>query len=540
MTLESPRLRLGVVAIVIVSLFAALLARLWYLQVLAAPQYRTQADVNRVRTIYTEAPRGRILDRQGRILVDNRVSDAVVVSREELGTRRAEVVPRLAQVLKMQASDVQKRLDDKRYSPFKPIPVATDVPKETIIYLREHQTDYPGVSGVQLTERYYPYGSFGAHLLGWVGEINGGELASLKKKGYKEGDSIGKSGIEKVYEDDLRGKPQIERLEVDSKGRVVRPLGTEPAVQGHDVQLTLDLDVQKLAEESLAQGIGASRSTYDRGQAKHFIAPAGSVVVLDPRDGSVLALASNPTYDPSIFVNGIKPELFQQLNDPASGFPLNNRVIQGQYAPGSTFKLATALAALGHGMIDDKYTITDGGSIKIGNRVFKNARGEAHGRVNMTRALTVSSDVFFYSLGNQFWNQRSAFGDGIQDEAKQLGMGKRTGIALPFEAGGRIPDPDTRKKLHDQNPKAFPNGKWFAGDNVNLAIGQGEMVITPLQLANAYATFANGGTVWVPRVGESVKDQTGEKLRDIQPQSLRKVDLPPPVRDPIMQGLVVV
>ncbi|MCU1449234.1 MAG: penicillin-binding protein 2 [Acidimicrobiales bacterium] len=538
MTLESPRLRLGVVAIVIVSLFAALLARLWYLQVLAGPTYRVQADVNRVRTIYTEAPRGRILDRQGRIIVDNRVSDTVVVSREELGSHRAEVLPALSTLLKVPIGDLDKRLADKRYSPFKPIPVADDVPKQTIIYIREHQAEFPGVSGVQLTQRFYPHGALAAHLLGWVGEINGGELSGLKKKGYKEGDSIGKSGVEKIYEDDLRGRPQTERLEVDSKGRVLRSLGTEPAIQGHDVQLTLDVDIQKLTEESLDQGLKAARSSYDKSQAKHFLAPAGSSVVLDPRDGSVLALASNPTYDPSIFVNGIKPELFAQLNDPATGFPLNNRVLQGQYAPGSTFKLVTSLAALSHGMIDTKYTIDDGGKIKIGNRVFKNAGGEANGRVNLTRALTVSSDVFFYSLGNQFWVQRSQFGDAIQDEAHQLGLGKRTGIALPFEAIGRIPDPDTRKKLHDQNPKAFPNGKWFAGDNVNLAIGQGEMVITPLQLANAYATFANGGTVWVPRVGASVRDQVGTKLRDIQPQSLRKLDMPPAVRDPILQGLM--
>src|SRR5438270_4065643 len=338
MALESPRLRLGIVAIVVVSLFAALLARLWYLQVLAAPQCRTQANVNRVRTIYTEAPRGRILDRNGKVIVDNRVSDAVVVNREEMGTRRAEVIPRLGQVLNMPVSDIQKHLDDKRYSPFKPIPVATDVPKETIIYIREHQADYPGVGGVQLTERFYPHGSLAAHLLGWVGEINGGELASLKKKGYREGDSIGKSGIEKIYEDDLRGKPQIERLEVDSKGRVLRPLGTEPAVQGHDVQLTMDLDIQKLAEDSLAQGLQVARGTYDKSSAKRFIAPGGAVVVLDPKDGSVLALASNPTYDPSIFVNGIKPDVFAQLQDPASSFPLNDPALQGQYAPGSTSK----------------------------------------------------------------------------------------------------------------------------------------------------------------------------------------------------------
>src|SRR2546423_1617911 len=214
MTLESPRLRLGVVGIVIVSLFAALLARLWYLQVMAAPTYKVQAEVNRIRTVYTEAPRGRILDRQGRVLVDNKVSDAVVVSNGELGKHRAEVLPRLAQILNLPLPDVERRVDDKRYSPFKPIPVAEDIPKTTLIYIREHQAEFPGVGGVQLTERYYPHTSLAAHLLGWVGEINGGELAGVKKKGHREGDSIGKSGIEKVYEEDLRGQPQVERLEV--------------------------------------------------------------------------------------------------------------------------------------------------------------------------------------------------------------------------------------------------------------------------------------------------------------------------------------
>src|SRR5207248_4605298 len=228
--------------------------------------------------------------------------------------------------------DLQRRVDDKRYSQFKPVPVAEDVPKTMIIYIREHQADFPGVSGVQLTERSYPDGPLAAHLLGWVGEINGGELATMKKKGYREGDSIGKSGIEKVYEDDLRGRPQVERLEVDSKGRVLRSLGTDAPVQGHDVQLTLDLDVQKLAEDSLQQGLQAAHGSYDKSQAKHFQAPAGPAVVPDPRDGSVVALASNPTYDPSIFVNGIKPELFAQLNDPNSGFPLTDRAIQGLYA----------------------------------------------------------------------------------------------------------------------------------------------------------------------------------------------------------------
>jgi penicillin-binding protein 2 len=537
MTLESPRLRLGVVGVVIVSLFAALLVRLWYLQVLAAPSYRVQAEGNRVRLVATEAPRGRILDRQGRIIVDNRVVDAVVVDRGQLPKNRDDVLNRLSTLLNMPLPDLVKRVDDKRFSPFKPVPVAEEVPKATVIYIREHQSEFPGVGGVELTERSYPNASLAAHLLGYVGEINGPDLAERKSKGYKPGDSIGKSGVERVYEDDLRGQPEVEKLEVDSKGRVLRTLGTQPPVQGHDVQLTIDLDIQRLAEESLAQGLNAAHFAYDKQQAKHFIAPAGAVVVMDPRDGSILALASNPTYDPSVFVNGIKPDVFAAMNDPNSHFPLTNRAIQGQYAPGSTFKLVTALAALTKGLINPSTTVNDAGKIKIGNRIFKNAGGEVNGYVNIVKALTVSSDVFFYTLGNQFWNARDRFGDAIQEMARELGLGKRTGIALPYEALGRVPDPETRKRLHDANPKAFPNGKWFSGDNVNLAIGQGELVITPLQLANAYATFANGGTVWVPRIGASIDDQAGHKLRNIAPQALHKIDIPPDIYGPILQGL---
>ena len=535
------RLRLGVVGIVVLSLFAALLARLWYLQVLAAPTFRVAATANEVRLVYDEAPRGRILDRNGKVLVDNRVAQAITLARAD-ARRHPEVVDRLAVLLGMSDTDVNGRIADPRFTPYKPVPIAVDVDKAKLVYIREHQGDFPGVDISQFPERSYPNGTLGAHLVGYVGEINDAELADRKGKGYRPGDSIGKSGVEQTYESDLRGQPGLSKLEVDAHGRVLRSLGTRPAVQGHDLRLTADLDVQRLAEESLAQGLDAARHTYDRASRKDFAAPAGAVVVMDPRDGSILALASNPSFDPASFVNGIRPDVFAGLQSPDSHFPLNDRAIQGLYSPGSTFKLATAIAALEKSVVTPSTTYNDTGVFHLphcaGKCTFRNALGEAHGRVALQRAITVSSDFYFYTLGAAFWSGRGSVGDSaIQDVARSLSLGERTGIALPAEAKGLIPDPENRKRRHDANPKAFPNGQWFIGDNVNMAIGQGEVSITPLQLANAYATFANGGTVFQPRVAERVVSQSGAVVRELAPVVNRRVGLPAAVRDPVMAGL---
>jgi len=535
--MASTRLRLGVLGIVVLSLFSALLARLWYLQVLSAPTLRNEASLNGVRLISSDSPRGRILDRKGRVLVGNRVSLAVVVSRDQV-KKAPYVVPRLAPLLGLTPEDLQKRIDDTRFGPFKPVPVAEDVTEEKVIFLSEHRDEFPGVDAVQLTERTYPYGSLGAHALGYVGEINDKELESRKQAGYVSGDTIGKSGVELAYESDLRGTAAIEKLEVNSQGEVLRSLGQKKGAQGHDVQLSLDVDIQRLAEESLQQGLDTARRTYDRNNRKFFIAPAGAVTVLDPRDGSVLALASYPTYDPAEFVNGIRADRFAQLQDPAGRFPLNNRAIQGLYAPASTFKLVTAVAGLERGLIKPGDTVDDTGTFKVGDppQTFRNAFGQAHGRVNVSQSLTVSSDVFFYTLGARFWNGRSRYGLAIQEAARGLGLGEQTHVELPFEAAGRVPDPDSRKRLHDANPQAFPTGTWFTGDNVNLAIGQGEMVATPLQLANAYASFANGGTVFTPRLGDAVRDPDGHEIRRIEPRVIRKLSLGSNIRQPILQG----
>ena len=537
----TPRLRLAVVGVVLVSLFSVLFARLWYLQVMDAPSFLAAATANQKRIVYEEAPRGRILDRQGRVIVDNRRAQVITVDKQVV-KGNTEVMGRLAALLGVPLAELERRAADVRYSPYRPVPVAEDVPEETVVYLREHQADFPGVAATVLAQRAYPHGSTAAHLLGYVGEINDRELEERANEGYRLGVPIGKSGVELTYERDLRGSPGITELEVDSRGKVVGVLSRRPPVQGSDLQLTIDLDVQKLAEESLLQGLEAARRSRDREEGKSFKAPAGAVVVLDPRDGAVLALASYPTYNPADFVNGIKPELFAALQDPVNAYPLNNRAITGQYAPGSTFKLLTAAAALKRGMISGGTTIVDEGVFVVprcrGEKcTFRNAGSRAYGRVDLPRSLAVSSDVYYYTLGARFWNERGQHGDAIQDTAREFGLGERSGIPLPTEKAGRVPDPENRKRLHEQNPKAFPEGQWRTGDSINLAIGQGELLVTPLQLANAYATFANGGTLYEPRVAARVLNPGGEALRDegVKPRGV--VDIPPAMRQPILAGL---
>lgn len=532
---DSTRLRLGVLAMVVVSLFAALYARLWFLQVVAVQESTRAVIVNQVRFVPEEAPRGRILDRQGRIVVDNRVSMAVTVNRVKFDNT-VDSVTRLAALLKLPPAVLVNRINDQRFSPYKPVPVAEDVPEEIVVYLGEHRHEFPGVEATQLTERSYPNGNLAAHLLGYVGEINEAELDD-RKGDYRQGDSIGKSGVERSYEPFLRGEPGLTKLEVDAHGHVLQTLSERPPEQGSDVQLTIDLDIQRLTEESLVKGIEAAREAVEREAKKNFIAPAGAAVVLDPRDGSVVAMASFPTYNPADFVNGIKPEVFAALNQPESHFPLTNRAIAGQYAPGSTFKLMTSIAGLKDGLIQPNTTVNDPGFLQVGNRTFQNAGRRAWGRVNLARALTVSSDVYFYQLGANFWYRRGQVGDGIQKTARALGMGQKTGIALDGERSGRVPDPESRKKLHDKQPNIYPEGKWFAGDNVNLSIGQGEMVLTPLQLANAYAAFANGGTLYTPRVAARAIKQDGAPVEEFAPVEKDHIELDPAQRSVILAGL---
>jgi penicillin-binding protein 2 len=555
---DNSRVRVSIVGVVIVALFSALLVRLWFLQMGPEQDLRVQAVVRSTRVVQTEMPRGRILDRFGKVLAQDRVAWAVTIDRDLSTRTRTRVIGQLAELLgaPYTAASLQSQYDSPRQSPLKPAIVGLDVDQDHRLAILEHREDFPGVRVQRLTVREYPYvrwdltHDLGAQVLGYTGEISEEQLDKLRAKGYQEGSSIGRAGVEAAYENVLRGKPRRETVEIDPTGKQVGPpLSVDEGSVGKDVQLTIDANIQEIAERSLQDAITQVRGLQNHDVRDHFEtlkAPAGSVVVLDVRDGSVVALASNPPYDPTQWVGGISQSNFEWLNDPANNKPLVNRATQGQYAPGSTFKLVSSVAMTRFGVRSAFQWINDSGSVTIGadKRVFRNAGGHGNGSVNLQRALTVSSDVYYYTAGNDFWNRWNngdiQGGLGIQQVAREFGFGEPTGIELD-ESRGRIPDPDWKKAFADAAYKTEAEkadyGSWHPGDNVNLAVGQGDVLVTPLQLANAYATFANGGTLWTPHVGMSINDSaTGKVVQKVEPKARRTVAIDPTVRDLMLQG----
>jgi penicillin-binding protein 2 len=548
-----PRLRLSLIAVVAVALFASLFARLYDLQVVGADKYQIQAEANRVRTVQVPAPRGRILDRNGKVIVDNRVAVVVAVDRSVLGElpqeRQDEVLWQLSVELTgagyaTNADVMRERLADDRFSRYAPVPVAVDVPEELKIYLEEHAPEYPGVVVERTALRSYPYGPLAVHILGYVGKIGPDELAQVEgetAKPYTLNDEIGKSGVEQTFERYLRGTPGIRRIEVDADGDPVRVISERPPRPGDDLVLSLDVDVQALAEQKVQQGLADARARPNRDGTRNN-GTTGSAVVLDPNTGQLIALASYPSYDPNLAVDGFDEAEWAALNDPANGTPFNNWAIQGQWAPGSTYKLFVGYAALMAGVMAPDTVFSDRGGYQIpgcsGAKCYRsNAGGAAYGRVTIDRALTVSSDSYFYNVGAQFWLQRDRFGgdDGMQNLMLPFGIGDETGVALTGEASGRVPTA-TWKREYNERVDGDPD--WRTGDNVNMAIGQGDVLVTPLQLANGYATFANGGTRYVPQIAIRAQAyQTGEVTEEFAPEVAAQVPLPPEVRQPLLDGL---
>jgi penicillin-binding protein 2 len=551
-----PRLRLSMMAVVAVALFASLFARLYDLQVVGSSDYRLQAEANRVRTVQVEAPRGRILDRNGKVLVDNRVAVVVAIDRNAYGDlpqpERASLLDKLTFELTaaghpITPEEIIKRLGDKRYSRYAPVPLATDVPEEVKIYFDEHAAEYPSVVVARTAVRHYPYGTLAAQTLGYVGQIDDAELSYLRAAGdipkpYALNDHIGKAGVERTYEGWLRGTPGLRRIEVDAEGDPVRVISEREPRVGDDIVLSLDIDLQALTEQALQQGLADARARPARNGNPPNNATTGATVVEDPNNGQLLALASFPTYDPTAFVDGIDANEWNFLNDPANGQPLNNWAIQGQWAAGSTFKLFMGYAALHSGLMAPDTIFHDGGGYLIpgcsGLKCYRsNAGGAAYGSVNISDALTVSSDAFFYSVGAQFWLQRERFGEeGLQNLLMQWGLGTDTGVALTGERSGRIPGPTWRREFCEATNCNDP--VWRTGDSVNVGVGQGDVLVTPLQLANGYATLANGGTRYVPQIALRAQAyQTGEVTEEFQPQVAGKVEMSGPERQALLAGL---
>lgn len=554
MIAESPRVRMSVLGIVVFALFAALFARLYYLQVMASEQYEVAAQANRIRVVPVEAPRGRIVDRNGKVLVDNRISVQVTIDRTVLDEleddERTRVLTELAEALARSSKpktveDLEADLANKRYSPYVPVPVAGDVPEELKIWIDEHAAELPGVAAERVAVRRYPYGKLAAHILGYTGQIIDEEFEEKadSPKTYTLNDKIGKYGVEKIYEDDLRGTPGSRSIEVDAENRPIRIVSEKPPIPGDDLVLNLDIDLQAQAEQALQSGLAIAKDRPCTGCQAKPNPQKGSTVVLDPKTGGVLAMASFPSFNPADFVDGISDREWAALTAEENNTPLNNWAIQGQYAPGSTFKPFSAVAGLQSGLITPDTTVLDDGEYEVpdcsgDSCSFSNDRSKAYGVVDLRRSLTVSSDFYYYGLGAQFWIQQDRLGgpEGYADLLKQWGFDQDTGIDLSSEQSGRIPSPAWLKDFCSEIQ--CDDDAWRTGRNVNMAIGQGEVLLTPLQIASGYATIGNGGTVWQPHVVKEVRDGvTRELKRSIEPKELNKIELRPEWQQALFDGL---
>jgi penicillin-binding protein 2 len=511
--------RVAIIGGIALMAFAVVFFRLWYLQVLSGDKYRAEANNNRIREIKVQAPRGEIVDREGRALVDNRTGLAVKVTPDKLPKARAQrrrIYRRLGRVLDLRPRGIGRNVDRQlKALPFSTATVKQDVSLPIVSYLLEHQGEFPGITVERVFLRQYPHREVGGHLFGTVGEVTKEQLEDEHYRGVDLGDRVGQSGIESQYDRFLRGRNGASRVQVDALGNLNRELSVREPQQGRQLRLSIDLDVQRVGQQALGGGTGR-----------------GAFVVMNVNDGEVLALGSQPSFDPNIFAKVIRQSDLDRLNDPDNGAPLSNRATQGLYPTGSTFKLITATAALQGGLITPDTVLFDGGSLRVGGVTFKNAGGVSHGALALRQALTVSSDVFFYRLGLEA--NGAGDGLGLQSWAKRLGLGRRTGIDLPGEAAGLIPTPRWRNRLFK---KKLTDRPWAPGDNINLAVGQGDLQADPLQLAVAYAAIANGGRVVTPRIGQRIEDAAGRALQELQAPDARRLPIKAEFRQAILDGL---
>jgi penicillin-binding protein 2 len=556
------RLRLFVIQVLVFSLLATLFGRLWWLQVVAAEQFQQAAVENRAREVLVPAIRGSIVDARGRTLVGNRASLVITVDRAVL-TRLPEadarsVLTRLAHVLGQPYDDLAARTKlcgepgaSKppvcwNGSPYQPIPVAKDVSEQVAIEIMERREDFPGILAETAALRAYaaPYGMNAAHLLGYLSPITTEELDALEAAGQDpvthRSDLVGRAGVERSYDRQLRGTPGVKNVTVDNLGRANGVRGQTAPVAGSTLVTSVDAGAQALLERELRTAILKARKTYDKITRRNYVADSGAAVVMDVKTGQIVAMASYPTYDPRVWVGGISQRELDALYSQAAGTPLLSRATQAQLAPGSTFKPVTTAGALTNGYTTDT-RLDCSPSFEVGNRKFKNYESASHGMMSFDEALALSCDTFFYRIAYNLWlregGNSSDVGarDPLVEMAQRFGLGKPTGVDLPSESGGRIADRKWKKQYYDamkayyckladkptpgmsaflrQFSREFCVDGWRyrAGDAVNFAIGQGDTTLTPLQLATVYAALANGGTLWEPRVGKALIAPDGSR-----------------------------
>ncbi len=523
---------LGVLALVV---FGVLFFRLWSLQVLSGDEYLNAAQSNQLRLIRVEAPRGPILDQHGRLVVSNVAGTAVQLWVGNLPHHgRDALVRRLARVLSVDPGVLARQVDEHRVDPLTPIVVKTAVGEEQIDYLYEHQAEFPGVEIVQVYLRDYPYSALAAQILGYTGEISPEELARLRKDDYRAGDRIGKTGIEAAYDSYLRGRPGLAQIRVDSLGRQQSDIELRRESRpGYALRLTLDTRLQRAAEQALQYGIELAH------QNDQWAANGGAIVALDPRDGAVRALASAPTFKPSVFVGRADPEKLDALYSDSRN-PLFNRAIAGLYPPGSTWKPVTALAGMQEHMFSayESLPCTPSATYGLDKQVFRNWNPFVNRPMTLPEALAESCDTYFYEIGDRFYEGGSESRVRMQQWARRFGFGSRTGIDVSGEADGLVPTPEWRRKTFTSDW----DRAWNPGDSIQLAIGQKDLLVTPLQMASFYAMLANGGSVVTPYLVSDVEQPGGKGsprvvLRGFAPAPPRSAGIDPEALRAVRDGL---
>lgn len=510
-------IRVGVLLLLAFAVFGILAFRLWYLQILSGDEFVGYSTVNRVRTVMVEAPRGVIYDRDGKALVENRAGLSVGLLTMDMYDPEDEAfqfqleISKLAELLEMPKSELLEAYKRATRDAYVTYIVKEDVPEETVVaYLKEHSLEFPGVVVEKTFLRQYPYKALAAHLVGFVGEISRTDLDEEEFPDLKAGAHVGKDGVERTYDSYLRGTDGWRTVEVDAAGRPIDFIENVAAIAGNNLILTIDSDLQAAAEDAVVEGIQRAH------QDGFTNAAGGAVVALDPRTGEILAMASYPDYDPSLWVGGISQQAYDELRAEEANNPLFNRAVNGLYPAGSTFKPFVAAVALDAGVVTkDEIVYCDGDFERAGQK-WKDWTEDGHGDVNIVQAIMESCDVFFYTLGSRLYDLSGAvFQEGIRD----FGFDKKTAIDLPGETeGSRVPD-KTWKREYYKNAEAPDAQLWKPGDEINLAIGQGDLLVTPLQLAVACAAVANGGTVWVPHLGLQITDASGRVIWQYEPES---------------------
>ncbi len=526
LTPETAR-RIATLGGILLAALGVLLVRLWFLQVITEERYAARADANRLRTVLQEAPRGSIVDRDGRPLVVNRTGTSVVARpRWFRDGDRTGVIRRLARVLGVPAETLSRRIDETAGAPFEAVVLAEDIDTPTLTYLAERRRDFPGIDLRATYPREYPSGASLAHVVGYTGPITAETIDDYRAKGYRGDETVGTSGLEAQYERYLAGTPGEVTIEVDALGEPVDRgvVSSVPARQGLTLQLGIHLPTQTALTKAIAERVAESGS------------PAGGAgVALDPSTGEILAIASYPAYRPDVFSGGRPAAVDRLLEDPRR--PLLNRAVGGLYPAASTFKVITTAAAIRRGFLAPDDILPSPGSLELYSQVFRGFESRSWGEVDARRALEVSSDTFYYQLGDRFYRDlpRTA----LQDEARRFGLGAPTGIDLPGgDEEGVVPDLAWKRSAFRDSSDPLDR-TWKPGDSINMSTGQGNLLVTPLQMAVAYAAIANGGTVVSPTLARRLADSTGRSLQSfVGARPTRSADLAPEVLDTLRDGLL--